>query len=214
MATIGETTRPGFVYDSATDTWIPVGIGPHAHTPAAIGAISNELVNAKGDLISATANDTPARLAVGTNNYFLRANSTESTGLEWAGAWTSFTPTYLNLTVGNGTNTGKYLRIGNIVFVMTSFVFGSTSSMTGSPLRHYFPFTSATTNNSLIGNAYLLDSGTMDYPGAIVQAGNDNVVIYSIDASTTYSRMGGISTTVPFTWATNDAIRLDYFYEV
>lgn len=54
----------------------------------------------------------------------------------------------------------------------------------------------------------------MDYPAAIVQAGNDNAVIYTIDASTTYSRMGGISTTVPFTWATNDAIRLNYSYEV
>ena len=32
MPTIGETTRPEYIYDQATDTWIPVGIGPHSHT--------------------------------------------------------------------------------------------------------------------------------------------------------------------------------------
>jgi len=83
MPSIGDTTRPAFAYDSATDTWIPVGVGPHAHTPAAIGAISNEIVNAKGDLITATANDLPARLGVGTNGFYLAADSTTATGLKW-----------------------------------------------------------------------------------------------------------------------------------
>ena len=46
-------------------------------------AIQNAIVDAKGDLISATAADTPARLAVGTNGQFLAANSSTSTGLEW-----------------------------------------------------------------------------------------------------------------------------------
>lgn len=32
MASIGDTTRPEYIYDQATDTWIPVGIGPHTHT--------------------------------------------------------------------------------------------------------------------------------------------------------------------------------------
>ena len=42
------------------------------------------ILNAKGDLISATAADTPARLAVGTNGQVLTADSTTSTGLKWA----------------------------------------------------------------------------------------------------------------------------------
>jgi hypothetical protein len=40
MATIGETTRPAFAYDQATDTWVPVGIGPHSHTPSAVNSVS------------------------------------------------------------------------------------------------------------------------------------------------------------------------------
>lgn len=47
-------------------------------------AIQNTIVDAKGDLIGATAADTPARLAVGTNGQVLTADSTASTGLAWA----------------------------------------------------------------------------------------------------------------------------------
>jgi len=47
-------------------------------------AIQNAIVDAKGDLISATAADTPARLAVGANGTVLTADSAEATGLKWA----------------------------------------------------------------------------------------------------------------------------------
>jgi hypothetical protein len=46
-------------------------------------AIQNSIVDAKGDLISATANDTPARLAVGANGETLVADSSTSTGLRY-----------------------------------------------------------------------------------------------------------------------------------
>jgi len=46
-------------------------------------AIQNAIVDAKGDLIAATANDTPARLGVGTNGQVLTADSTAGTGLAW-----------------------------------------------------------------------------------------------------------------------------------
>jgi hypothetical protein len=48
-------------------------------------AIQNAIIDAKGDLIVGTANDTPARLAVGgTNGHVLTVDSTEASGIKWA----------------------------------------------------------------------------------------------------------------------------------
>lgn len=44
------------------------------------------IVDAKGDLIAATAADTVSRLAVGTNGQVLTADSTAATGIKWATA--------------------------------------------------------------------------------------------------------------------------------
>jgi hypothetical protein len=56
-------------------------------------AIAKAIVDAKGDLIAATAADTVARLAIGTNAQVLTADSAEATGMKWAtpaagGGWT------------------------------------------------------------------------------------------------------------------------------
>ena len=66
-------------------------------------AIQNSIVDAKGDLISATADNTPARLAVGTNAQVLTADSTTATGLKWAtpASGSSFSGCRLNKVSGN-----------------------------------------------------------------------------------------------------------------
>lgn len=65
-------------------------------------AIQNSIVDAKGDLISATADNTPARLAVGTNGQFLQADSSTSTGLKWgdAGGYTLIAEQTLSSSTG------------------------------------------------------------------------------------------------------------------
>ncbi len=48
------------------------------------GAIAKSIVDAKGDIVAATAADTVSRLAVGANGTVLTADSAEATGLKWA----------------------------------------------------------------------------------------------------------------------------------
>jgi hypothetical protein len=49
-------------------------------------ASSKSILTTKGDIISATAANTPARLGVGTDGQALVADSTTSTGLKWGAA--------------------------------------------------------------------------------------------------------------------------------
>jgi len=48
------------------------------------GVVQIDIVNAKGDIVAATAADAVSRLAVGTDTYVLTADSGEATGLIWA----------------------------------------------------------------------------------------------------------------------------------
>ena len=82
--------------------------------------IANSIVDAKGDLIVASAADTVGRLAAGTNGQFLRANSSASVGLEWAAI-----PTINNLDdVGDvtitGNATGQFLKYNGSAWVNDS----------------------------------------------------------------------------------------------
>ncbi len=83
MASISETARPGFVYDAETDTWIPIGVGPHSHTPAAIGAVSSSVVTNKGDLIVGSGSGTVVRQGVGADGTVPIADSTQTSGINY-----------------------------------------------------------------------------------------------------------------------------------
>jgi hypothetical protein len=78
MPTLGNVPRPAYVYDTETDTWVPVGVGAHTHA-----YITNTLVDAKGDIVTASASDTPAILSKGADGTVLVSDSTTSTGLAW-----------------------------------------------------------------------------------------------------------------------------------
>jgi len=80
MPNLGNTTRPAYVYDAETDTWLPIGVGAHSHDQ-----IPASIVDAKGDLIVGTAADTVQKRTVGADGSYLVADSTQTTGLNWAG---------------------------------------------------------------------------------------------------------------------------------
>lgn len=68
--------------------------------------------NAKGDLLTATADDTPTILTVGTNNYVLMADSAQATGLKYAPSATSVLTTTGDLLYASAANTLARRAIG------------------------------------------------------------------------------------------------------
>jgi hypothetical protein len=79
MTTIGTTSRPAYVYDAQTETWIPIGVGPHSHDEY----VDKVLFDNKGDILVGTGDDTIGKLAVGEDGQFLVVDLSEPTGLTW-----------------------------------------------------------------------------------------------------------------------------------
>lgn len=88
----GTTSQKGAVQleDSTASTSTTKASTPNSVKSAydlANGAIAKSTVDAKGDLLVGTANDTISRLAVAsTAGYVLTVDSAEATGLKWAAA--------------------------------------------------------------------------------------------------------------------------------
>ena len=179
------------------------------------GGVAESLLDAKGDIIVASAADTAARLAVGTNGQVLTAASGEATGLQWAtptsaDVWAAYVPTWTNLTVGNGTLTGRYVQVGDTVHFMARLTWGSTTSITpASAVRVSVPVAAA--SGFYVVSAYYLDTGTRHYVG--------NALIGEVDANSASLHepgtvaSGSVAATAPFTWTTNDVMVIGGTYE-
>ena len=75
--------------------------------------IPESIVDAKGDLVTATAADTPARLAVGTNEQRLVADSAAATGLKYVADTTNYAIAAKgDLLVGTAADTLSALSVG------------------------------------------------------------------------------------------------------
>ena len=97
------------------------------------GVVQKDIVDAKGDLIVATSADAVSRLAVGTNNYVLTADSGEGTGLKWASVPADAT----KMPLAGGTFTGS------VTFEATNTFEAANTYQGASPML----LTGATTGN-------------------------------------------------------------------
>ena len=180
-------------------------------------AIQNSIVNAKGDIIGASANDTPAITSVGANDTMLVADSTAATGLAYKSAttlypWAAYTPSASNISVGNGTLTARYQQIGKLVNVEIFFTLGSTSTVTGLP-TFAIPVSAKSAGFTVIGVAGFGDSGVGTFVATPIVY-STTVYLAMIGTGATYAKEdGNVNSTTPFTWTTNDTMIARFTYE-
>jgi hypothetical protein len=137
--------------------------------------IPDAIVDAKGDLIAATASDTVARLAVGSNGEIIVADSSTATGLRYQGSISAGRNFVINGSMdiwqrgatGLGTSTGSYTA--------DRWVLGSSSTTvtrdTDVPTSPYFQYSLkmvGTSDNSIIqrveaSNSILLAGQTITF---------------------------------------------------
>ena len=124
------------------------------------------------------------------------------------GTWT---PSWTNLTIGNGTQAHIYTKVGNTVILEGVITLGSTSSISGSLNDATLPFTPNTSQRAF-GTAYYLDNGTANYVGTIFVTESNSLPLVTRNTSGTYETYSNLSSTVPFTWTTGDVIRYSITY--
>lgn len=126
------------------------------------------------------------------------------------GTFISYTPTFTNLTVGDGTSTGAYCRVNDLVYYYGSITFGSTTAISGA-VSLGLPVNLHSTQIGAagpLGLLYMVDVSTGTwYVGNI----NANASATSVIASTwvtnaTYASRGNLTAGIPFTWTTSDRI--------
>lgn len=118
VLTADSTTATGLKWatpaspSGGTITAITAGVGISGGGTSGAVTVTNSMatsIDAKGDLVAGTADNTFARLAVGTNNQVLIADSSTATGLKWGTV--SSTP-----------------RIGQVLQTVTNTTTSTTSS--------------------------------------------------------------------------------------
>jgi len=120
----------------------------------------------------------------------------------------SFTPTFINLTLGNGTVWGEYQIIDKVCHIQCGVIMGSTSVVTGNLGVSGLPATSFTQSNTLYPMPIMiLDAGATHYQGVALVTANATSTGVIKDSSNNI-----VTATSPMTWAVNDILQINGSY--
>lgn len=139
------------------------------------------------------------------------------TGSSWV--WQTWSPSYANLTIGNGTVVARYTQIGKTVCLRWIFQLGSTSAVGTNPTIS-LPVEAAASYSggalpefANIGHGKLLDSGVLNVSAVVSLGSSTTMSILAQTAGGTYVSVAGITSSVPFTWGNGDAMFAVVTYE-
>lgn len=142
---------------------------------------------------------------------------------ESAFAWQPWTPTWTNLTIGNGVFVGAYRKEGKRVYIRFSLTWGSTTSATASRTIFTLPVTAnsaltgaaGTFEGFYFGNVRLLDASSAAYAAVLEIEINDatKANVTALGAGGSHVAQSSVNNTTPFTWGTGDVIQAIGMYE-
>ncbi|SED27286.1 hypothetical protein SAMN05216532_4024 [Streptomyces sp. 2231.1] len=134
------------------------------------------------------------------------------------GAWTVYTPTWTasttNPSLGNGSITGRYMKIGRSVFVHIQLTMGSTTTFGSGNYNFSLPFAAASTGIADLGLAQLL--GTNRWLGQVVlssAASQCSCFFPTYPSGVADTRSSFLTQVLPESHAAGDQVRIGLFYE-
>jgi hypothetical protein len=130
------------------------------------------------------------------------------------GATGTYVPTWANITVGNGTNSGNYHQIGKLIIWSATLQCGTTTSWTAATVTGPTLPTglAATTSHipAFTARGYIFDSSGTAYHPLIGVASSTS----GINLATTASPAASIADGTPVTIANGDVIAIGGFYYI
>ena len=198
-------------YTGATTNWGTYGIQHRFKSTS--GGISRVTVDARtGEAFAVWDQSTPFAHAPNGIGLGVAAGSIPSSANILddyeEGTWT---PTLTGITIGDGTVSGQYTKIGRIVHCKLLVTLGSTSSVTGS-ISFPLPTVANAAVGHTVGSGYFVDVGTGYFPALVRVPSTTTVNVDAIDTSGADAKGRGASATIPFTWTTGDQVAISLTY--
>jgi hypothetical protein len=147
-------------------------------------------------------------------------NFTQSGTFDWIDATvmgnysanTSYTPTFNTAnadgSIGDGTITGFYTRVGDLVTASVRFVAGSTTDFGSGALRFGLPFTAATKSNHIDwGVGRITDATTQIYSTMVAVTNATAYATLAVGVNATAA-----TATSPMTWVSTDSLEFSVTY--
>lgn len=211
------------VYPAGSTTQVYIPLTSYGHNRLVDGIL--EHANQDGTMKSGLTYDDPTFTGTVTHpnnsipNSALAGGITpeklqSGTGTSWV--WQSWTPTWTNLTVGNGTVLARFSQVGKTVSGTIGFKMGNTSSISGA-IQFSLPVTASSSYTTLpapmIGILYLENLGVIGFQGFVQQNSTTKGQCVVIGTAGTYSENVAVSTSVPFAWGVDDYFVGTFTYE-
>lgn len=135
----------------------------------------------------------------------------DAIGDPWNTYSPSWTATTTNPSIGNGTISGRYVELGQLVIFSITLTAGSTTSFGSGTWALTLPATTVELPRVFQGIADDISAGLYPILGVVQSSGT--TIDVRRDPSTAGSNMQAVNASQPFAWASGDRLNISGIYE-